>query len=573
LDRAERTAFISFLSHAGLAALTAPVAFASGSAAVLGLSFLLASGLAASGLALSGRLLSSRARRPLPAALSNLALLLVGVGLVWAAVALVLASPAGPRALTTEAALACAAAAVALLLLARRELSVGWEADSRGLIAVGRHSAVSAAGAALAAAALVAGPETLPFDRPASLAIAALVALSGLGFVASAALALRAGRPAEAALPVRLGSVAAKDRRWGRRGVLRARMRRVHDALFHPAHRWATVCRTACALLAMWALSSVSIVGAGRVALVSGRGAVREAGPGVHAKLPWPIERAELLDVGGVRRAAVGGGAVTLTACPSRLEQGVARLAASAGFPVRDTARAARRGAEDLFLTGDGELVAVEAAAHYDVRDPAAFARALDPDAVIERALRAEVAAVMGAVSRRRAVGGDRRELERAAARDLERSLRALGLGVAVQSVEFLRVLPPAAAGALGSAASARDEAERIVVEEAAGAARALADARTEAAETLAAARRYEADRARAARAEAARFAALAPRHRQGTSVTETALTFETIEALLAGADKWILGAGVALEGHDPAPFDSALGRAGAAAEWPREVP
>ncbi len=560
MDRAARTAFISFLIHAGLLALAAALAFLSGSAAVLALTWLTAAGLAASWLAWAGARMSSRARR-VPALLWNLALLFVGVAALWAAVA-VLRAPAAPRVSLLPLAIGGALTeAVALHVLSRHELFIGRESENRGLVAAGLHSRMATFAAAVAVAALAGQRMGFALDRAGAVVVAVFVAATGLGILASVAEGLRTGARIQGAFPVRLARASATGRRARRGGTLKSRARRIEDALFHPAHRGHAAGVAAGALAVVWGLSAVSFVGSGQIGLVSGVGGERAVGPGLHVKAPWPLERAESVDAGEFRRASLGSAEPPVAGAPSWFAQNLARLAASAGAPVRESAKAAPPRTEAVFLTGDGRLVAVEAVAHYEVDDPAAFAVAAeDPDAVVARALESAVAAAVAASTFEQVVGAGRADLEGSLTARLERSLDALDLGVNVQAVRLGHVLHPAeAASSFASAASAADAAERIVVEETARAARSLSSARVEARRVLSAADGYAAVRRSRAETDAATFLALAPEYRKARGVTETRLYIETMEALLGGIEKRIVGSGVVLEGYDPAAFDRAL--------------
>ncbi len=557
MDRAERTAFISFLIHAGLLALAAALAFLSGSAAVLALTWLTATGFAASWLAWAGARLSPRARG-VPALPWNLALLLVGVAALWAAVA-VLRAPAAPRVSLLPLAIGGAlAAAVVLHVISRRGLFVGRESENRGLIAAGLHSRMATFAAALTVAALAGQRMGFALDRAGAVVIAAFVAATGLGILASVAEGLRTGARVQGAFPVRLARPSAPGRRARRGGTLRSRARRIEDALFHPAHRGHAAGVAACALAVVWGLSAVSFVGSGQIGLVSGVGGERAVGPGLHVKAPWPLERAERVEAGEFRRASLGSAEPPVKGGPSWFALKFARFASSIGVPVRESAKAVAPRTEAVFLTGDGRLVAVEAFVHYVVDDPAAFAVAAeDPDAVVARALESAVAAAVAASTFEQVVGAGRADLEGSLTVRLERSLDALGLGVNVQAVRLGRVLRPA--GAASSFVSAADVAERIVVEETARSARALSSARVEARRVLSAADGYAAVRRSRAETDAATFLALAPEYRRARDVTETRLYIETMEALLGGVEKRIVGSGVVLEGYDPAAFDQAL--------------
>jgi membrane protease subunit HflK len=558
LDRAERTAFISFLTHAGLVALTASLAFLSGSAAVLSLSLLVSAGLAGSGLAWAGRL-SSHGRRSFPQVPWNLALAAVGAGVLLASAAFARAPASRAVEILVPSLVACAAAAAVLAVLAGRERAVGRETDSRGLMASGACSWLSAAGAALATAGLAAERAGVALDRTASLAVTVLAAAIGAGMLAGAVRGLLTGRAAEGAFHVRIGRARALDgRRRGR--TLGSRVRRAGDEIVHPAHRRRTACVAAAVALGAWALTAISFVGPYQVAVVSGRGAVREAGPGLLVTLPWPIERVERADAGGVLRSSVGRDEPPALR-ERALAGGLSRVAASLGVPVREAALAKPPSVERVFLTGDGWFVAVEATAHYRVADHAAFrTAAVDADAVVEKALESAVAGVVAARPLDALVSGDRRSVEEIVRLDLSAALGGLSLGVEVLGVQMARVLPPEdARGALGAPAVARDDAERAVIVASERAAAALSAARLESFEAVASAKRYAADRVRLAERDAARFGALAAEHRRARPVVETRMAFETIDALLAGREKWILGEKAAVEGLDPAPCDSAL--------------
>jgi membrane protease subunit HflK len=380
----------------------------------------------------------------------------------------------------------------------------------------------------------------------------------GAGALAGAARGLLTGRRAEGVFPVRIGRGRASARR-GRR-TLGSRVRRAGDEIIHPAHQRRTAWIASGIALAAWSLTTVSVVGPDHIALVSGRGAVREAGPGLLVTLPWPIERVERVEAGGVFRSSVGRPEAP-TPSEGRHAGGLSRLAASLGVPIREAAQARPARVERTFLTGDGRLVAVDAAVHYRVKDHAAFrTAAVDPEAVVVAALESAVAAAAATHPLEALVTGDRRGIEDAARLDVAATLGALRFGVDVQSVQVVRALPPEdALGALGAPATARDDAERAVIGETERATLSLSAARLEAFETVSSAKRYSVERARLAQRGASGFLALAAAHRSAPSVVETRLAFDAIEALLVGREKWVLGDGAAVDGLDPAPCDSAL--------------
>lgn len=559
MDRAERTAFVSVLTHGGLVAVAAALALLSGSAATLANAWLLMAGLAGSALAWAGRRMSGPGRPVVPVLLWNLFALAVGVGVLWGAVAVV-RQPGRVPSLPALALAGSAALALAAYVTSRRETAVGIETDDPGLIAAGRHSGIAVAGSVLAAVGLGAEAAGLPLDRVASLAIAALVGASGVGLLACVAEALRSGTPVRSILPVTIPRGRPSRRGVRASGRLRTRLWKTSDLLFHPAHRWRTAAVAGGALLLAWALTTVSFVGAGSVGIVGGRGAERELAPGLHFKLPYPIERTVRVASSGLLRVTTGARAPAEPPA-SEARRLLGLVLAWVGVPVREPARSAPVPDEVFCLTGDGRLVVIEAAAHYAVESPSAVSLSVsDPGDIVAPALAAEVAHAASSMPCDSIVGTGRGAFEEAVAAGLARRLGAMGLGVTVRSVHLVRVAPPPdAARAFAASAFAPDAAERLVVDAGAAATRAGSEARLEAARAVSDARNYRVDRLSRAEADAARFLLLAPEHRRARGVTETRLYIETMEELLAGVEKTIVSSGLELADYDPAALDRAL--------------
>src|SRR5262249_18189422 len=102
-----------------------------------------------------------------------------------------------------------------------------------------------------------------------------------------------------------------------------------------------------CLFLGAHLASGFYVVGADERAVVRRFGAVEaEAGPGVHYRFPWPVDRLDVVKTTSVQK--VGGGfarPVSETAAPSRME----------------------------LVTGDTNIVNVALVLQYVIRDPAEF--------------------------------------------------------------------------------------------------------------------------------------------------------------------------------------------------------
>ena len=102
--------------------------------------------------------------------------------------------------------------------------------------------------------------------------------------------------------------------------------------------------------------------------------------PGLHYKLPWPIERLTRIQAHRVRVVEIGFRSncrAVRTAEPAAYEWNVQHR----------TGRFQRRPEESLMLTGDQNMIELNATVHYEVAHPDAFLfRQLDGDATMRAA-------------------------------------------------------------------------------------------------------------------------------------------------------------------------------------------
>ncbi len=322
--------------------------------------------------------------------------------------------------------------------------------------------------AAVVVAALAGARMGFAADRAGALVVAAIVAAAGLGMLASAAEGLRAGTPAEAAFPVRVAPAPGAARRARRGATLRTRARRVADALFHPAHR-GRAARLAAAGLAL-------VVGAlGRLVRGTRAGRPRERARGRARGRPRSPREGAVADRarrarGGTRTPAGVARQRRAPAehVPSWLERGLSRLAAFAGAPVRESAKARPRGRRPSSSRGTGSSSRSRppSTTRWTTRARSPSRLRIPTRSWRERSSRPWRGPWPPRPSSRSSPGVVRSSRERFTAR-VARTLAELGLGLRVRSVRLGRVRPPSeAAAAFAAAASAADVAERVVVEE-----------------------------------------------------------------------------------------------------------
>ncbi len=252
-------------------------------------------------------------------------------------------------------------------------------------------------------------------------------------------------------------------------------------------------------------------------------GAPREEG--LHLKLPFPIERAQLVHSAAVRRIEIG------FRTPQAAEEStwLSPEGQSRGFDD-----------EALYLTGDENIVDAKASVQIRIVDPARYLWGFrDPEETIQTLAISELLDVLASRSIDRFYTDARREVERLVTEGLRRRIEAIDLGVEVVHVGILSVhAPPEVHAAFRDVASAQEDKQREVdiafryLDETVNLARGEAAARVEAAHGAgtSAVLRAEGD----SRSLTERIAA----YRARPSGTRTRLYLETVEEVLSRATK-----------------------------------
>ena len=234
-------------------------------------------------------------------------------------------------------------------------------------------------------------------------------------------------------------------------------------------------------------------------------------GPGLHLALPWPIDRRTRLRPMEPRRVTIGFSAA---------ERSVGST------PAPSLSR---------FLTGDENVVQVQAVVQYRVTDPARFLfEAQDSRKVVEVQGQRALAEVLAGVEVDDILAQEKAAIALAVRDATQQALDDLEMGIAVQSVTIPAVDPPAeVARDFQDVASAREDYHRIINEAEAYAAEAGPTAQGEAARMLADAEGYKLKVTNEATGDAAYFSKLRAQHARAKEVTEVRLYVETMERLL----------------------------------------
>ncbi len=280
------------------------------------------------------------------------------------------------------------------------------------------------------------------------------------------------------------------------------------------------------ALAALYLLSGVFVVNPGEEAVVRrfGRVVRSRVSEGLHYRLPWPVERADKVNVSEIRREGIG----------VRPPEHGLRL-----HPPEEV----------QVLTGDENIVNLKVIVQYRVKDPADFLLRVDYDAnpLIRSAIK-HALTLVGAQARvddLLTVG--RTELQRLVQAAGQRSLDAYRSGIQLVNLTLQEVIPPKeAADAFRDVASAREERAKAINDAQGYRNSIVPEARGKAERTLRESEGYRADVTNRARGEAARFTSVLGEYRRsagenGADVTLYRYYVEAMEKILPRVKKYVV--------------------------------
>lgn len=565
MNRVERTALVSVLINIGLVFLKVTLATLSGSLALIADAWHSGSDVVASALVWTGARISRREGGVNLAVAENIVGIIISGLILWAAVSIFQKVSAVTSASITNLPLAIGGSLVAALIsyyAAQYKMHVGRETGSISLVADGYHSRMDTLTTGAVVVGLMGHAIGIELDRIAAVVVALFVVESAIVIGAAAIRGLREGKTAQAEslsdiMQTRpaLALGIALDR-YG----LRSLFARVRSAVRRPEWRRGFGWSVVVLVLVVWALSSVSFVGPGRAGVVMrcGRALDEILTPGVHLKAPWPIDKVTRIELQLVRRLEIG----FRTRSVARSINAVAAEFYATLWESRHAAGTYEKLPEEaLRLTGDENIVDMNAVFFYRVSDPKAY---LFEVARTEDLVRLTAESVMTNVAGRLALD-DVVTVERAAFEEriltlAQRLLDAAGAGVEVVGVRLQDVHPPLeVVPAFRDVASAREDKSRIMNEALGYMEQTIPTARGDGHRLVLEAEGYTSDRIDRARGDAERFKEMARHYRDSRGVTETRLYLETMESLLAGMEKYIVSADIDLEGYDIRVFDKRL--------------
>lgn len=269
------------------------------------------------------------------------------------------------------------------------------------------------------------------------------------------------------------------------------------------------------AAILVWLLSGTYIVGPGERGVELRFGAKNEiTEPGLHWHLPFPIETVEKVDVERVPIVEVG-----------------YRTARSGRTKVPK---------EALMLTGDENIIDIEFAVQYKVKDANAYLfNVHDPEGTIAQATESAVREIVGKSTLDFALTEGREEVARDARELLQQILDRYNTGIEIVAVETQKAQPPEEVkAAFDDAVKAREDQQRLKNEAEAYANDVVPRARGAAARMLEEAEAYRAGSIARAEGDARRFGLISKEYAKAPGVTRERLYIETMEQVLSNTSK-----------------------------------
>jgi membrane protease subunit HflK len=292
-------------------------------------------------------------------------------------------------------------------------------------------------------------------------------------------------------------------------------------------------------MAAMTALASLTFsVGPDELAVVLRLGTfVRQAPPGLHLRLPYPIEEVRL---------------------PKVTRQNLVEIRARPVLRVRGADFEPH--GEGMMITGDENIVALDAAIFWRIASAQDYLfNVQDPDVTVKDVAESAVREVVGRSEIRPLLTEARHATEQTVRELMQRVLDGYAAGVRVDQVRLQRVDPPdQVIDAFRDVQAARTDAETFKNDAATYRDRVIPEARGEAERILQLARAYRERTIAEARGQAARSLQILDGYKNAPEVTRKRIYLETMERVLGAANKVILDTRTEQRSPSPQPSDAA---------------
>lgn len=275
------------------------------------------------------------------------------------------------------------------------------------------------------------------------------------------------------------------------------------------------------AAIAMYVLSGVYVVQPDERGVVKrlGRVIADDIQPGIHYRVPWPIDSVERPQVTAIKRMSVGYKIV------DQLK----------GLPPESR--------ESQFVTGDENIIEVQLLIQYVISDPAQFLYAIEePHWLVRKVGESVLTEKVATLGVDAVLTTAKLEVAQAVKTEAQNLLDAYGSGIEVVAAHLQEVNPPReVADAFRNVASAREDKSRIIQEANGYANRVVPTARGEAERLVIAAQGYRTEKIETAEGEAQRFRAMVVEYWKTPTAARQRLYLEVMEEVLGKVRKYVV--------------------------------
>jgi len=277
-------------------------------------------------------------------------------------------------------------------------------------------------------------------------------------------------------------------------------------------------------LVGIWAATGFYIVGPGEQGVVRQFGkVVKKTSAGLNYRLPWPIQKVDIVNVERIQRLEVGFRSDPLQ--PGR---------------IREVPR------ESLMLTGDENIVDAQLIVQYRIKDPIPYLfRIRDPVGTLRAATEVALRSRVGNTTIDDVLTVGRFKVQEETREFLQQLMDIYESGLLVTEVKLQTVdAPDQVKDAFHEVVRAREDREKLINQAKGYQEDLIPKARGQAQEILRAAEAYKEERILRARGDAARFRSILTEYQRAPRVTRQRLYLETVEKVLSGVEKVVLDSG-----------------------------
>jgi membrane protease subunit HflK len=245
----------------------------------------------------------------------------------------------------------------------------------------------------------------------------------------------------------------------------------------------------------------------------------RQEPPGLHFRLPYPIEEVHL---------------------PKVTQQNIIEIGMRAGVGTRTVTDVPL---ESRMLTGDENIVELHCVVFWRIKDAQQYLFNIqNPEITVRDVAESALRDIVGRSDIQPLLTGAREKTEQAVQKLMQDVLDHYGAGIHIDQIQLQKVDPPTQViDAFRDVQAARADQQRLENEAGSYANRVVPEARGEAERILQGARAYREQTVAEANGQTARFLKVYEEYKKAPEVTRKRMYLETMERIFEGTDKIIL--------------------------------